>query len=147
MPQTPATITVVAGLMHHDGALLICQRRRDGAFPLKWEFPGGKIEPGETAEAGLCRELREELGIEAEIGAELYRTRHTYSDTFAVELVFYHVRAVRGLLRNQAFEQVCWESPARLPTFDFLDGDAELITLLGQRKLAVPPTFFSADQP
>ena len=60
-----STITVVAGLIQQGGRLLVCQRRRDGAFALKWEFPGGKVEPGETHEHGLRRELREELGIEA----------------------------------------------------------------------------------
>jgi mutator protein MutT len=147
MPQQPSTLTVVAGLIQQDGKLLICQRRRDGAFPLQWEFPGGKVEPGETAPQSLRRELGEELGIEAEIGAELYRTRHTYPEAFAVELIFYHVRTLRGLLHNQAFEQVGWEPPARLPTFDFLEGDAELIALLSQHKLTVPQTCFPSDQP
>src|SRR5215468_8749864 len=78
MSHASSTITVVAGLIQQGGRLLVCQRRRDGAFALKWEFPGGKVEPGETYENGLRRELREELGIEAHIGPEAYRTRHDY---------------------------------------------------------------------
>ena len=129
------TIRVVAGLMQRHGAVLICQRRHDGAFPLKWEFPGGKIEPGETDADSLRRELREELGIEAEIGPEVYRTRHEYPGQYTVELVFYRVSAFQGVLHNYAFEQVRWENPARLLSYDFLEGDAELIRLLRQGKL------------
>jgi 8-oxo-dGTP diphosphatase len=138
MAHAQPIITVAAGLIQRHGALLICQRRRDGAFPLQWEFPGGKIEPGETVEAGLRRELREELGIEAEIGVELYCTRHDYPGVYVVELHFYHVRAYYGTLHNHAFEQVRWEVLARLPHCDFLAGDAELIVLLQQGKLLLP---------
>src|SRR5215468_7170264 len=91
MSHASSTITVVAGLIQQGGRLLVCQRRRDGAFALKWEFPGGKVELGETYENGLRRELREELGIEAHIGPEAYRTRHDYPGKYAVELLFYHV--------------------------------------------------------
>jgi 8-oxo-dGTP diphosphatase len=135
---SPPTILVVAGLLQRQGALLICQRRRDGAFPLKWEFPGGKVEPGETPEASLRRELREELAIEAEIGAELLRTRHAYPGVYTVELIFYHVRTFHGTLRNLAFEQVRWEPLGHLSHFDFLEGDAELIRRLRHGHLTLP---------
>src|SRR2546428_7985410 len=106
MSDVLATITVVAGLIQQGGRLLVCQRRRDGAFALKWEFPGGKVEAGETYEDGLRRELREELGIDAHIGPEAYGTRHDYPDKYAVELRFYHVVDFSGTLHNYAFEQV-----------------------------------------
>jgi 8-oxo-dGTP diphosphatase len=138
MSQAQRTITVVAGLLQRDGLLLICQRRRDAAFPLKWEFPGGKVEAGETPQDSLRRELREELDIDVQVGAELYRTRHDYAGVHTVQLLFYHIQAFQGHLRNRVFEQVCWEPPNRLSTFDFLDGDAELITLLSQGRLVVP---------
>jgi 8-oxo-dGTP diphosphatase len=138
MSQPLPAIRVVAGLMQRHGRLLICQRRRDGAFPLQWEFPGGKVEPGESCQAALQRELREELGIEADIGAELYHTRHVYPGTYTVELGFYHVSGFRGAVHNLVFEQVRWETPARLPRYEFLDGDAELITLLSQDTLQLP---------
>jgi 8-oxo-dGTP diphosphatase len=138
MPSSPPTITVVAGLIQRDSTLLICQRHRNGAFPLQWEFPGGKVEPGETHEESLRRELCEELGIEAQVGSALYRTRHDYPGKYTVELTFYHVPTFRGTLHNYAFEQTRWEKPARLSTFDFLEGDAELITLLSQGKLPLP---------
>jgi 8-oxo-dGTP diphosphatase len=145
MPLSLPTITVVAGLIRRADTLLICQRHRDGAFPFKWEFPGGKVEPGETYVESLRRELREELGIEARIGPELYRVRHDYPEAYTVELLFYHIPAFHGVVRNYAFEQVCWEALTRLPEFDFLDGDAELITLLSQGKLPLPQTRLSPD--
>ena len=135
MSHPSSTITVVAGLIQQHGQLLICQRRHDGAFALKWEFPGGKVEPGETYEEGLGRELHEELGIAARIGPEAYRARHDYPGKYTVELVFYHVVDFSGTLHNHAFEEIRWAYPANLPTFDFLEGDAELISLLSQGKL------------
>ena len=135
MADPASTIRVVAGLIQQGGKLLICQRRRDAAFALKWEFPGGKVEAGETYESGLRRELREELGIEADIGPEAYSTRHDYPGKYTVELMFYHIVDFSGALANYAFEQVCWAVPADLPTYDFLEGDAELISLLSQGQI------------
>ncbi len=108
MSSAASTLTVVAGLIQQHRALLICQRHREGAFPLKWEFPGGKVEAGETYQQSLQRELHEELGIKALIGPMLYQTRHDYPDSFSVELFFYHVVSYQGVVRNQTFEQIYW---------------------------------------
>ena len=135
MPSSLPTISVVAGLIQQQGLLLICQRRRGSAFELQWEFPGGKVEPGETYEESLHRELHEELGIDARIGPERYRTRHHYAGQHTVELVFFDVTEFQGAPHNQAFEQIRWVTPAALPTFDFLAGDTELIMLLSQGTL------------
>jgi 8-oxo-dGTP diphosphatase len=124
------TITVVAGLICQADQWLVCQRRRDAAFALKWEFPGGKVKPGEALEAGLRRELREELDIDTDIGPERYRTRHHYPEQYTVELIFYEVMAFRGTPKNHVFEQIRWVSLDVFPTLDFLEGDAELIALL-----------------
>ncbi len=137
-PPTP-TILVVAGLLQQDGQLLACQRRRGSAFALKWEFPGGKVEAAESWEEALRRELHEELGIEAQIGPEAYRTRHEYPGKHTVELRFYHVVTFHGTLHNRVFEDIRWAVPADLPTLDFLEGDAELITLLSQGQLPLLP--------
>ena len=134
------TLTVVAGLIQRHGDLLVCQRRRDAAFALQWEFPGGKLEAGESRAVALRRELQEELGIVADIGAELYRTQHDYPGVYSVLLVFHHVVRFSGDPRNYAFEQICWAEPAQLPTLDFLEGDAELIGLLNRGEICVPPT-------
>jgi 8-oxo-dGTP diphosphatase len=130
MSLLPCHITVVAGLIHQAGQWLVCQRRRDAAFALKWEFPGGKVQPGETLEAGLRRELREELGIDTDIGSECYRTRHHYPAQYTVELIFYEVTSFQGTPQNFVFEQIRWAPLDALPSLDFLDGDAEMIARL-----------------
>jgi 8-oxo-dGTP diphosphatase len=132
MPAPLPTMIVVAGLIWQTGNLLICQRRRGQAHELKWEFPGGKVEPGETYEESLRRELHEELGIEADIGLERYRTYHHYPGLYTVHLIFFDIDAFQGQLCNHVFEQIRWAAPAVLPMFDFLDGDAELIVRLSR---------------
>jgi len=130
MSSSIPTITVVAGLIHQAGQWLVCQRRRDASFALKWEFPGGKVKPGEALEAALRRELREELSIDTDIGPERYRTRHHYPQHYTVELIFFEVIAFQGTPQNHVFEQIRWVSLDVLPTLNFLEGDAELIVLL-----------------
>ncbi len=130
MSSSLPTITVVAGLIRQAGQWLVCQRRRDAAFALKWEFPGGKVKPGETCEAGLHRELLEELGIDANVGPERYRTRHHYPGQYTVDLIFYDVITFCGTPQNHVFEQICWMPLDALTALDFLEGDAELIALL-----------------
>ena len=140
MPSKLPTVNVVAGLIQRDGALLVCQRRRGAAFALQWEFPGGKLEAGESSETALRRELQEELGVVADIGVELFRTQHDYPGVYSVLLVFHHVARFGGAPRNCAFEQIRWVEPAQLPTLDFLEGDAELIGLLNRGEICVPST-------
>jgi 8-oxo-dGTP diphosphatase len=129
------TTVVVAAIVQRDGRLLVCQRRRDGSFPLKWEFPGGKLAPGETAEQALARELKEELGVAAEIGREVYRTRHRYPELAGeIELRFFAAR-LRDDPWNLAFERIEWAEPSALPRYDFLPADRELLQLLEQNAL------------
>lgn len=123
---------VVAAVIEKQGCVLICQRRRDSRHPLKWEFPGGKTEPGERPDEALARELREELGIEAQIGEELYRQQVRYEGSPPISLSFYRVVAFSGEPVNLQFEQLVWEDPRRLADYDFLEGDLEFI-----RRLAV----------
>ena len=123
-------ITVCAGILTEGGRVLICQRKRTGAFPLRWEFPGGKVEPGEDAQTCLRRELREELAIEAEIGPEISSFEYTYPNGFEVKLSFFRVAAYTGELVNQAFEQIVWAEPHQLPSFDFLEADRALVAKL-----------------
>jgi 8-oxo-dGTP diphosphatase len=123
---------VVAALIWQDGKILICQRTRHQAMPLKWEFPGGKIEEGEQPRDALRRELDEELGIAAVIGDEVARIRHEYPGGGAVELRFYEVRKYSGEIENRIFRDVVWAEPAKLPSYDFLEADLELV-----RNLAV----------
>jgi mutator protein MutT len=125
-----AAIKVVAGLIYKDGRLLVCQRRADGAFPLKWEFPGGKVEKGETDVDALKRELREELAIEVCGAGFAFQHDHSYPDGPTVSLGFYHVFEFTGEVKNLVFEQISWSKLANLSQFDFLEGDRPVIQKL-----------------
>jgi 8-oxo-dGTP diphosphatase len=127
----PKAIEVVAGLIVRDGRVLICQRSADSKFPLKWEFPGGKVEPGEDPAEALRRELREELAIEVEESKEFARHVHHYKDMPPVELRFYQVLRYQGEVKNLIFQQVVWAEARNLEQFDFLEGDLPLIKTLG----------------
>ena len=123
-------IEVVAGLIFENGRLLACQRRADGAFPLKWEFPGGKIESGEAPSEALARELREELGIDAEGMRQVFTHTHSYSGFSTVNLTFFYVPAYRGELINREFERIRWMGMDEIGQLDFLDGDRPVIEWL-----------------
>jgi 8-oxo-dGTP diphosphatase len=118
---------VVAGILERDGKILICRRRADQPHALKWEFPGGKLEPGESAAAALVRELREELGIEATAGAELMRYEFAYPGKQAILLIFLTAPAWRGEIENRIFETLVWEPWEALSNYDFLEGDAPFL--------------------
>jgi 8-oxo-dGTP diphosphatase len=121
--------TVVAGVLQHNGKILICRRRADQPHPLKWEFPGGKVEAGESPNAALIRELREELGIESEAGAEIMRYEFAYPARQPISLIFIQVLAWRGNIENRIFETILWESSEALSGYDFLEGDAPFLTV------------------
>jgi 8-oxo-dGTP diphosphatase len=126
---------VVAGLIVKDGKLLVCQRTRHQTMPLKWEFPGGKIEQGEQPRAALRRELEEELGILATIGDEVKRIQHEYPNGGMVELRFFTVREFQRDIENRIFKDIQWVEPKDLPTFDFLEADLTLVRELAAGKL------------
>jgi 8-oxo-dGTP diphosphatase len=135
-------IRVVAALIRDQrGRLLICQRSRHKPMPLKWEFPGGKIEATETPRRALARELREELAITPVIGRRLATVRHTYGDGTHVQLFFYGVQEWKGTITNLVFEDVRWVPARQLPKFDFLEADLEVIRRLAAAKSR--PTFGS----
>ena len=115
--------------------VLICQRKADQPMSLKWEFPGGKIEAGESSEEALVRELNEELGIMAVVGRRVTRVRHKYRNGGAVDLQFFVVREFRGNLENKIFNDIRWVSLAELPGYDFLAADLGLIRDLSEGKL------------
>jgi 8-oxo-dGTP diphosphatase len=118
---------VVAGLIVKDGKLLVCQRTRHQTMPLKWEFPGGKIEEGEQPRAALRRELEEELGILANVGDEVRRIQHEYPNGGMVELRFFIVREYQKEIENRIFRDIQWAEPKTLPVFDFLEADSTLV--------------------
>src|SRR5437868_12141401 len=102
---------------------------------LKWEFPGGKIEPGEDAVSALVRELDEELGINATIGPEVACVRHQYRSGSSVELHFHLVEQYAGELENRIFRDIQWAAPEELPNYDFLEADLSLVRDLAAGKL------------
>jgi 8-oxo-dGTP diphosphatase len=131
----PSTKHVVAALIVKDGKILVCQRTKHQVMPLKWEFPGGKIEQGEQPREALRRELEEELGIDARIGKEVAHMRHTYKNGGVVELRFYVVREYLGELENRIFRDVQWAERKQLPDFDFLEADLSLVNDLANGKV------------
>ena len=126
---------VVAALIVKEGKLLACQRTRHQVFPLKWEFPGGKIEAGEIPTQALTRELEEELGIRARIGPQVARVQHTYRRGSAVELFFFIVESFEGEIDNRIFRDVRWVERSDLPAYDFLDADRQLVRDIATGKL------------
>jgi 8-oxo-dGTP diphosphatase len=126
---------VVAALILKNGEVLVCQRTRHQSMPLKWEFPGGKIEDGEQPRDALRRELEEELGIDAQIGEEVARIRHDYKNGGAVELRFYVVNEYTGEMENRIFRDMRWAKRSELPKYDFLEADLELVKDLATGKI------------
>ncbi len=134
-------LTVVAALIEYKGKLLVCQRRRGSRFELQWEFPGGKVEEGETLEQALARELREELGVTAGIGPEVHRLQHEYAESgVPFELVFFAASAAPSEIRNLEFEQIEWRELKSLPELDFLQADRDLVAKLASGEIQVPKT-------
>jgi len=121
--------TVVAAVIERDSRILIAQRKKDGAHPLKWEFPGGKVEVDEPPEAALVRELEEELAIQACIGAEIMRYEYQYPGAAPILLIFYRVAAFEGEPVNLNFERIEWVEKERLGDFDFLEGDRDFLRM------------------
>ena len=125
-------LQVVAAVMERDGQILIGQRKRDSSkHALKWEFPGGKVEAGETAEQALARELQEELAIDACIGPliEAYEFQYPGSDR-STALLFFEVTEFAGEPQNLDFEQIVWVKRAELANYDFLEGDVAFVLRL-----------------
>jgi 8-oxo-dGTP diphosphatase len=126
---------VVAAVIERDECILICQRKRGGRHPLKWEFPGGKVEPGEDPRSALARELREELQLDARIGAKLHTGTVLYSTGPRIQLQFYSVTEFSGEPVNLQFEQIVWERFQNLTSYDFLEGDTEFVRKLANQTL------------
>jgi 8-oxo-dGTP diphosphatase len=128
---------VAVGIILRGGLVLACQRRANARYPLKWEFPGGKLEDGESPSDALVRELREELGIQAVVEREFHRQEWTYAEGVpdpqrdgSFRVFYFLVREFSGRPVNNAFEQILWVHPTALVTMDILEGNREAVERL-----------------
>ena len=128
---------VAVGILRGDGKVLACQRKRNAVYPLKWEFPGGKVEPGESPAEALRRELREELGIEAVPGKEFHRQDWVYPEGVtdpkkdgSFRVFYFLVESYTGDPANHAFEQIRWVTFSELGRLDILEGNREAVEIL-----------------
>jgi 8-oxo-dGTP diphosphatase len=122
----PPVVEVAAALVERDGRILLARRPAGKHLAGLWEFPGGKREPGEGFEACLVRELREELGVEVEVGEEVRRVRHAYPDR-VVEIRFFRCRLAAGEPRPLEAAEVAWVPRGELPRYAFPPADEEMV--------------------
>ncbi|MBI5223667.1 (deoxy)nucleoside triphosphate pyrophosphohydrolase [Candidatus Micrarchaeota archaeon] len=135
-------ILVVAAIIRKQNRILICQRsNKDKNHPLKWEFPGGKVENEESPEQALQREMKEELGIKTEIGKIFGASTKTYEEyregkvakKRRIIILAYETKTTE-IPKNQEFEEVKWEEIDKLEEYDFLDADKEFVKKLQNEK-------------
>jgi 8-oxo-dGTP diphosphatase len=122
-----AMLEVVAGIIECEGRILICRRKAQQSHPLKWEFPGGKVERGETLPQALERELGEELDLDSISCEEITRYEYTYPGKHPIRLIFFRVTEFEGEPRNLIFEEMRWEPRQSLSGFDFVEGDVQFL--------------------
>ena len=120
---------VVAALLWRGERFLICRRPAHKARGLLWEFVGGKVEPGETPQAALARECREELAVDIQVGDAYMEVTHTYPD-LTVHLTLYHGSIVRGEPQRLEHTDLRWITPAEIPQYDFCPADEAILARL-----------------
>lgn len=120
---------VAVGILARNGTVLAGQRRRTARYPLKWEFPGGKVETGETPAEALARELHEELAVEAVPSDPFLIQSWNYGD-IAYRVHYFLLRSFTGEPVNNAFEQILWVTPQQLLTMDILEGNRPAVERL-----------------
>ena len=122
-------IQVTAAIFYKNGKYLICQRAHDDTLPLLWEFPGGKVEEGESLEQCIVRECKEELNVDVRVLCEFGRTSYSHAGN---ELVFsfFTVEIISGKLSVNVHEQIRWVSSAELKDYAFCPADVEIVEKL-----------------
>lgn len=121
-PSGAALVRVTAALIEEDGRVLLARRKKGDRFEGLWEFPGGKVEPGETPEGSLQRELLEELGVKVEVGERL-SARPFRAAEAPMELLVFRARIVEGAIVCRDHEELRWVSPADLDDYALTDPD------------------------
>jgi mutator protein MutT len=129
MSESPSRVIVVlAAVVEENGRFLVARRLKGTHLADMWEFPGGKTEPGETHEACLRRELREELGVDSEVGEEIVTTEHAYPDR-TIRLHFRRTR-ITGTPQPLIGQQLRWVTREELGSLELPPADRELIEIL-----------------
>ncbi len=132
MSAEPKTIRVVAALVERDGRYLITQRRETAVLPLLWDFPGGRVEEGETDEEALAREVMERLGVSVDVGQLISFVNHPY-EKYAVDLYLYECTLKSDRLSCRAVKDYAWVTSEELERYPFTPVDeASMTKLLGE---------------
>ncbi len=126
-------LTVVAGVIEHENRILIAQRKPADRLANLWEFPGGKVESGETPEQALVRELREEFEIVTEVLGYLGVNVHSY-EHITVELLAYWVRYTGGDFALHDHQAICWVTSSELDDYEFAPADIPLVRLVQKHR-------------
>ncbi|MFZ5596454.1 MAG: (deoxy)nucleoside triphosphate pyrophosphohydrolase [Bacillota bacterium] len=120
---------VTAAIIEKDGRLLIAQRPRGDKLSLKWEFPGGKIEEGETPEECLVREIKEELNLDIQITGHFMNSKYQY-ESGGIELICYFAKIIGGEMKLNVHEAVEWVGRDELKKFDFAPADIQVLNCM-----------------
>ena len=124
-------IRVVGAMIERDGKYLITQRPARATLPLLWEFPGGRVEPGETDEEALARELREEMAIEVDVGERVIHVEHAY-EAYDIDFCVYRCQHTGGTIQHLRVQDHRWVRPDELDGYEFPAADEKTIgKLLG----------------
>lgn len=121
---------VSVGVIQRNGTILLCQRKKGSRYGLKWEFPGGKLEPGETPVEGLKRELQEELSLKVGDVERMETQTAFYADGGTFEVIYCFLSNFEGEPKNNVFEQIRWVTLEELRTMDILEGNKSLVAQL-----------------
>lgn len=127
-------IKVSVAIIEKNEQILLCQRKRNSKYALKWEFPGGKVKENESLEECLKRELKEELNIGVEVGEKILTKVNVYSDGGIFEVSYFLIDSYRGKIRNKIFEKIIWAYISEIFTLDFLEGNEEMINILYEKR-------------
>ena len=132
MPSETKTIRVVAALVERDGRYLITRRRETAVLPVLWDFPGGRVEEGESDEAALAREVGERLGANVEVGQLISFVNHPY-EKYAVDLYLYECALLSDELHCRAVKEYAWVTSKEMESYSFTPVDeASMSKLLGE---------------
>ncbi len=125
-------VEVVAALIWDNEKFLICQRPKNKARALLWEFVGGKVEHGESKEQALIRECQEELGVTVSIGDIFTEVTHVYPD-ITVHLTLFNAKIEKGIPQKLEHNDMCWITPGEIPQYEFCPADKEILEKLQEK--------------